>query len=66
MAGNVNPARKCYKVDVNSDGTEEGVSTTGSDIAGEFSAAFAFSYLLFKNSDPTFAIELLNNAIALN
>lgn len=65
LAETVDPARECWKVDKNSVEQEQ-VSSTGSDIAGEFSAAFALSYLLFKDTDSEFADDLLEHAITLN
>jgi len=37
-------------------------SSPGSDLAGEAAASFASGYLVFKDSDPTYASSLLAHA----
>ncbi|XP_069111328.1 endoglucanase E-4-like [Argopecten irradians] len=37
-------------------------SKPGSDVAGEYAAAMAAGYLVFKDKDPTFAAQLLSTA----
>ncbi|XP_021363495.1 uncharacterized protein LOC110456829 isoform X1 [Mizuhopecten yessoensis] len=50
-------ARPSYKVDA---------TKPGSDVAGEYAAAMAASYLVFKDKDPDFAAKLLTHAKQLN
>ncbi|XP_033764174.1 endoglucanase G-like [Pecten maximus] len=45
--------RPAFKVDA---------TKPGSDVAGEYAAAMAAGYLVFKDKDPTFAAQLLSNA----
>jgi endoglucanase len=48
--------RKSYKITT---------TQPGSELAGEAAAAFASGYLVFKDSNPTYATELLNHATVL-
>ncbi|KAK3104722.1 hypothetical protein FSP39_008611 [Pinctada imbricata] len=50
-------ARPAFKVDA---------QNPGSDVAGEYAAAMAVGYLVFKDKDPAFAQTLLNHSIQLN